>query len=130
MSPFLFAYGTLQPGLAPPEIAPLMDGIPVIASGSVPGILYDLGGYPGALPDPRAESRIYGVIYQLPEDPAALAQLDAYEFDPGAPAASRFLRQRHPVQLQNGRTLPCWVYVLSRAPAGAPILKSGVFPAG
>lgn len=127
--PSLFAYGTLQPGLVPAELASPMAGISLIARGSVPGILYDLGGYPGAILDPRAKSRIHGVIYELPDDPQFLAQLDAYEeYDPAAPDASLFRRALHPVTLANGDHIDCWIYVYNRDPGAAPIVPDGVFP--
>lgn len=124
----LFAYGTLQPGLIPPELAPLMAGISVIARGSVPGVLYDLGGYPGAVLDPRAESRIQGVVYRLPEEPSALAQLDDYEeYDPAAPGESLFRRILHSVTTANHGNLDCWIYVYNRNPGAAPVIPGGVF---
>ena len=129
MAHFLFAYGTLQPGLIPPELATLMDGIPVIGRGSVPARLYDLGGYPAAVLDPQSGTRIHGVLYNLPDDPVVLAQLDAYEeFDPAAPDHSLFRRILYPVTIANNGELLCWVYVYNRPPGSAPILAGGSYP--
>ena len=128
--PHLFSYGTLQPGLIPAELAPLMGGIPVIARGFVRGILYDLGRYPGAVLDPRAQTQIHGVIYELPDDPALLAQLDEYEeFDPADPGQSLFRRILQPVTMANNGDLPCWTYVYNRDPADAPVIPGGEYPA-
>lgn len=125
----LFAYGTLQPGLVPPELASLVAGIRVIARGSVPGTLYDLGAYPGAVVDPSAESRIHGVVYELPEDRAVLAQIDAYEeCNPAAPIESLFRRILHAVTVADDNAIDCWIYVYNRDPGTATILPGGVFP--
>jgi len=107
-----------------------MARIPVIARGSARGTLYDLGGYPGAVLDPHAETIIHGVIYNLPGDPALLAQLDEYEeFDPDSPGESLFRRILHPVTMANNGALPCWIYVYNRTPADAPVIPGGKYTA-
>ena len=68
MSEYLFAYGTLQPGLAPTKIARVAAKLRPVGEGFVRGVLYDLGGYPGAVPDPNAKGRIIGTVMELPED--------------------------------------------------------------
>lgn len=128
MSDFLFVYGTLQPGLVPAELASAVAKLVLIGEASINGILYDLGGYPGAVLDPLSQDRIIGVVYQLPEDARVLAELDAYEeFDPAAPQSSLFLRILHPVTLADGGTLQCWVYVYNRDPAPRRIMPGGIF---
>ena len=49
MAQYLFSYGTLQAELAPAEIAPVVRQLRPIGRASIPGILYDLGDYPGAV---------------------------------------------------------------------------------
>ena len=111
MSDYLFAYGTLQPGCAPRKIAHLAAKLRPVAEGFVRGVLYDLGGYPGAVPNPGAESRIVGTLMELPDDPELLARLDAYEeCDPHSPEKSEFVRARHVAELSDGRALECWFY--------------------
>jgi gamma-glutamylcyclotransferase (GGCT)/AIG2-like uncharacterized protein YtfP len=126
MSDYLFAYGTLQPGLAPAEIAPTVSKLLPIGEAFVNGILYDLGGHPAAVLDPRLAQRIVGIVYQLREDASLLAELDDYEeFDPAAPESSPYLRILHPVNLATGGTLQCWVYIYNRDPGSAPVIPSG-----
>ena len=123
MSDFLFAYGTLQPGLAPADVAPFVANLIPIGEAFVNGILYDLGGHPGAVLHPSSQQKIIGTVYQLPEDASVLPEFDAYEeFDPAALARSPFIRALHPVELNAGGTLQCWVYVYNRDPGSAPIL--------
>jgi gamma-glutamylcyclotransferase (GGCT)/AIG2-like uncharacterized protein YtfP len=128
MSDFLFAYGTLQPGLAPAEIAPEVSKLLPVGEAFVHGLLYDLGGHPAAMLDASSNKKIIGIVYQLPEDSSVLAELDAYEeFNPAEPEISPYLRILHPVDLATGGTLQCWVYVYNRDPGSAPIIPGGKF---
>jgi gamma-glutamylcyclotransferase (GGCT)/AIG2-like uncharacterized protein YtfP len=115
MSDYLFAYGTLQPGLAPTQVARVAAKLQPVGEGFVRGALYDLGGYPGAVPDPKAPGRIAGAVMELPEDESVLKKLDAYEgFDPEAPGESEFVRVRQAVELKTGGTVECWIYCYNR----------------
>jgi gamma-glutamylcyclotransferase (GGCT)/AIG2-like uncharacterized protein YtfP len=67
MSEFLFAYGTLQPGYAPAEIAPAVEKLLPVGEAFVHGVLYDLGGHPGAVLNSSSQERIFGTVYELPE---------------------------------------------------------------
>jgi gamma-glutamylcyclotransferase (GGCT)/AIG2-like uncharacterized protein YtfP len=117
MPDYLFAYGTLQPGLAPPEIAATAARLRPVGSGFVYGELYELDGYPGAAPDARSKNRIPGTVLELPEDAGVLARLDAYEgYDPRSPERSEFVRVRQTVELGGGGRLECWIYRYNRAP--------------
>jgi gamma-glutamylcyclotransferase (GGCT)/AIG2-like uncharacterized protein YtfP len=128
MADYLFTYGTLQPGLAPDEIAPAVTKLHPIGPASVPGVLYHLGDYPGAILDPLTSKRILGTIYQLPDDSSILAKLDHYEgFDPESPESSLFLRTRTAAVLQDSRTLSCWIYVYNGVPDSSRIISSGSF---
>jgi gamma-glutamylcyclotransferase (GGCT)/AIG2-like uncharacterized protein YtfP len=112
MSRFLFTYGSLQPGQAPAEIAPVVAGLEIAGRGYVLGTLHGLGPYPGAVLDQTSSHRIPGTIYRLPDDPEVLRQLDEYEeYFPDAPHTSQFLRELHPVHWEDGRVVGCWVYV-------------------
>ncbi len=114
---YLFAYGTLQPGFAPPEIAEAAAKLRLVGQGFVYGELLQLSGYPGAVPDPDAKNRIPGTILELPGDESILRQLDEYEgYDPEAPDASEFVRVRIDVELNGGGTLKCWMYRYNRPP--------------
>jgi gamma-glutamylcyclotransferase (GGCT)/AIG2-like uncharacterized protein YtfP len=128
MSSYLFAYGTLQPEYAPPAIAHAVAKLHPIGRGSTSGVLYDLGGYPGAVLGPSTEKTIEGFVLELPEDANVLRDIDVYEeFDPDAPEKSQFIRVLCPVVLATGGTLQCWIYIYNRNPGFAPILRDGVF---
>ncbi len=111
MSDYLFAYGSLQPGFAPDEVAGAAAKLRPVSRGFVYGELYELDGYPGVVPNPQSKNRISGTVLELPEDPALLSQLDEYEgYDPQEPAASEFVRVRQIVELSGGGTMECWFY--------------------
>jgi len=76
----LFVYGTLLEGLAHGEAARLMEGIGVGIDATVSGelrlVVQELGCYPILVP---GEGRVSGRIFDCPDDPQWLADLDAYE---------------------------------------------------
>jgi gamma-glutamylcyclotransferase (GGCT)/AIG2-like uncharacterized protein YtfP len=128
MSHYLFAYGTLQPGLAPADVEPLVSRLKPIGAGFVHGLLYDLGPYTGAILDSSSKHTIAGTVFLLPEDPQFLRELDAYEeYNHGAPERSLYLRVLCPVVLVTGETLQCWVYAWNGDPATATIIPGGRF---
>jgi gamma-glutamylcyclotransferase (GGCT)/AIG2-like uncharacterized protein YtfP len=125
MSEYLFAYGTLQPGCAPAEVAALAAKLLPVSAGFVRGVLYDLGRYPGAVPDANSQCRISGTVMKLPEDKTTLRQLDEYEgYDPQSPVASEFVRELQVVELNDGRKMDCWFYRYNRKTDEARIIAS------
>jgi gamma-glutamylcyclotransferase (GGCT)/AIG2-like uncharacterized protein YtfP len=125
VSEYLFTYGTLQPGRAPAEIAPAVATLQRVGAGRLRGLLYDLGEYPGAVPDETAATEISGTVMRLPADEGALRQLDEYEeFNPASPEKSLFVRRLYMVRLDSGTMLQCWIYVYNRDPKGAPMMGS------
>lgn len=108
---YLFVYGTLRRNHTPPEMADLMRSLEWIGKGSVPGRIYDLGDYPGAIFDQTSTNEIQGEIYKLPTDGKALEKLDEYEeFRPSRPNSSLFVRVCVPVRVKRGKRLNCWAY--------------------
>ena len=129
MSDYLFAYGTLQPGCAPASMAPVVAELRAIGEGFVHGTLYDLGGYPGAVPDPNSTSKICGTAMKLPDDESVLRQFDTYEgFDPASPETSEYTRELRRVEMVDGTTLECWFYVYNWKPDASRAIASGVWP--
>jgi gamma-glutamylcyclotransferase (GGCT)/AIG2-like uncharacterized protein YtfP len=128
MSEFLFAYGTLQPGLAPGQVADVVRDLVSIGKGSVPGTLYDLGSFPGAVLESNSSRRIFGTVYRLPGDTHILHRLDEYEeYYPESPNVSQFIRRLCSVQLTDGRILECWFYEYNGYPDHRTIVESGTY---
>jgi gamma-glutamylcyclotransferase (GGCT)/AIG2-like uncharacterized protein YtfP len=125
VSDHLFVYGTLLPDLGPESVRELVGRLRSLGAASVPGRLYDLGDFPGAVLSDEA-GRVQGQVFELPADPALLAALDAYEgFDPGRPETSLFVRVRHTVTLAVGGTVCCWVYAFNDNPGPAHLIEDG-----
>ena len=129
MSQYLFAYGTLQPGLrARGRLRALAAKMRPVGEGFVRGVLYDLGGYPGAVADARAASNISGTVMELLTDMSVLRQLDDYEgFDPQAPETSEYVRERQMVEMSDGRKVECWFYRYNGELDGVRAIASGVW---
>jgi gamma-glutamylcyclotransferase (GGCT)/AIG2-like uncharacterized protein YtfP len=120
MSEILFVYGTLR------RQAPahgLLVGSRLLSKGSVRGVLYDLGEYPGLVQDRANGNRVVGELYELPEGaaPSILRDLDRYEGD-------EFTRRKVFVTLPSGRRRAAWTYVLRTTPARARKIASGRYP--
>jgi gamma-glutamylcyclotransferase (GGCT)/AIG2-like uncharacterized protein YtfP len=128
MSKYLFAYGTLQVGHAPPAMAPTVAKLRPVGEGSVPGLLYDFGDYPGVVLNAPKERKIFGTVFEVPSGQDAWRVLDDYEgFNPLRPEASLFIRVLQSVQFKAGGTLECWVYVYNQSVDGARLVESGVY---
>jgi gamma-glutamylcyclotransferase (GGCT)/AIG2-like uncharacterized protein YtfP len=128
MTDYLFAYGTLQPGLVPAPMTEVAQKLTPVGKGFVRGALYDLGRYPGAIPDAGSPDQISGTVVELPEDRDILRQLDAYEgFDPDSAETSEYVRQRQTVELADGRTLECWFYRYNLPVRASQIIASGMW---
>ena len=122
----LFAYGTLQHGHAPREMAAAVAQLRPAGRGTVPGILYDFGDYPGAILTPARQERIQGTVLELPPGPEFLRNLDEYEeYLAEAAAASQFVRTGCTVTLDSGATIECWIYVYNRPLGQARMIAGG-----
>ena len=118
----VFVYGTLRrgelrdiTGLSP---APVWVGL-----GSVAGVLYDLGPYPGVLLG--GPGRVSGEVYTIAAE--LEAQLDAIE-EVWPQQTGEYRKQLVQVRLdgQGVQTLACLVYEISAArTVGKPVLRSG-----
>jgi gamma-glutamylcyclotransferase (GGCT)/AIG2-like uncharacterized protein YtfP len=125
MPDLLFAYGTLQPGLAPAEIADVVRSFEPVGTGTVTGRLFDFGDFPGLVRPRNAKSRVRGRIFRLPKSGGVLERLDEYEgYDPKRPADSLFVRKLITVKLRDGSSKRCWVYFYNRPVSNNATIRS------
>lgn len=125
---YIFVYGTLLPGLAPPVIAEVVDRLRVVSCASVKGRLYHFGAYPGCiLGHGGCDTVVQGRLLELPEDrEAVLAKLDWYEgYAAHDERGSLFLRAVCDVDLPDGGQVRAWVYVYNRDVSGARLIEGG-----
>ncbi|MDX2166461.1 MAG: gamma-glutamylcyclotransferase family protein [Deltaproteobacteria bacterium] len=110
MTEHLFVYGTLQDAGVRAELLGT-DRARVVARGTVRGMLYHLGEYPGLVASDE-DARVPGLIVELSAD--ALARLDRYEgTDEGL-----YGRERVAVACDDGVQREAWVYRYLRSIAG------------
>src|SRR5262245_22552558 len=98
----LFAYGTLQDPRQVAAVRRRAVQVRGVGSGTVRGILYDVGDYPALRPSDAPGDVVPGVLLEL--DDGALAGLDAYE----GVAEGLYVRQRAAVHLDDGCTVEAW----------------------
>jgi len=124
MTSLIFVYGTLK-RTAGTNAHKLLGPAKLLGRGSVRGSLYDLGRYPGLVREPSNGARVFGELYEIPEDVAqrTLRTLDAYE-------GGEFKRERLYVTLATGKRRIAWAYVLRRQPPkSARYLEHGRYAA-
>jgi gamma-glutamylcyclotransferase (GGCT)/AIG2-like uncharacterized protein YtfP len=108
-----------------------VSGLKPYGEGSIPGVLFDLGEYPGAVFDNSSSTRVFGTVFRLPDQVNLLSELDRYEgFDPASPSTSLFVRRLHPVALTAGESIECWVYEYNGSPRRERILSGGRYSKG
>ncbi len=120
----LFVYGTLMPTatsvLGGIERARLAAVAVDLGPATVCARLYDLGGYPGLVPDPAGT--VEGELLELADPDATWPWLDAYEgvAPAGGSATDEYRRQIVPVRLLSdpNQDMAAWAYVMAREPAG------------
>lgn len=128
----LFAYGTILEGASDPQVeAAVQRYTERVDEGRVPGRLYDLGPFPGAVPQaPEATQAawVYGVILTLLDPSRVFQVLDPYEdCDPDRPRAGMYRRERASVTPLGDpeRPLTCQVYWLNEVPRYARPIGGG-----
>ena len=127
MGQYLFVYGSLKQGRGGKEASRMAQQLRYIGKAQVPGTLYDLGDYAGAIVDTNEESFVIGELVEL-VDSSVLKQLDEYEqYDPHRSRSCLFVRRKVRASLQNGKTVAAWIYVYNRDPGEAPIIASGEY---
>jgi gamma-glutamylcyclotransferase (GGCT)/AIG2-like uncharacterized protein YtfP len=122
----LFVYGTLMRACGHAMAARLAGESRLIGGASVPGRLYDLGRYPGAVASEGAE-RVHGQVLRLAYPGRSLDWLDAYEGagPDGAAEPDGFARVIVPARLWSGLRIEAWMYVYRGALVKARYLRSG-----
>ena len=126
MGDYFFFYGTLIPEFAPAHLREVLAAFQLVGEGSVPGVLYDFGNYPGAVFEESAQSRVFGRVYRAACDDLLLAELDRYEgYDQLEPEAGEYVRRRQSATLADGDLVECWAYDYNWSTDGFESIASG-----
>jgi gamma-glutamylcyclotransferase (GGCT)/AIG2-like uncharacterized protein YtfP len=115
----LAVYGEL---LSAPDVKPgprLADGCQLLGGCWIPGVLLDLGDFPGLV---RGDGQVLGELWRVGE-PSILEELDRFEgYDREREEESEYVRRR--VELLEPQ-LEAWVYLYNGSPEGRPRVESG-----
>jgi gamma-glutamylcyclotransferase (GGCT)/AIG2-like uncharacterized protein YtfP len=121
----IFVYGTLRKDARGQVLSPLCRGWDFRGYGTVPGVLYDFGAYPGAVPTDDTARRIRGELYLLPNPAEMLPPIDRYEgCSEEDDRPHEFERELVDVDLEDGSVERAWIYWYRPEPLGR-LLGSG-----
>lgn len=127
MLDYLFVYGSLRRAKNH-SLHPYLNTHAVfIDRATLPGKLYHIASYPGAIPvHANDKSWIRGEVYRLLRPKLMLPILDHYEeCTPQFPQPHEYQRRMSPVTLENGKILSAWVYWYGRPVAGLTQIATG-----
>src|SRR5215210_968215 len=95
-----------------------------VGRGSIRASLFDLGIYPAAIPAP--DGAVWGELYEMEEPASVLAALDEIEgYRHDDADRSLYIRDTAAVALQDGSSVPAWVYFYN-----APLGQAQEIPSG
>lgn len=124
---YLFVYGTLcrqADGRQHPLIG---DAAEFFSTACLPGKLYEIDGYPGAVVEPEtSQFCVRGELYRLLLPQPLFQLLDAYEeCADDYPKPHEYRREIESVMTDAGDNLSAWVYVYNRPLHGRRWIVSG-----
>jgi gamma-glutamylcyclotransferase (GGCT)/AIG2-like uncharacterized protein YtfP len=115
----MFVYGTLRKDARGQVLSPLCRDWVFLGYGTVPGVLYDFGAYPGAVRAKSPEARILGEAYELPDPETMIPPIDRYEgCTVEDPVPHEFERSLVDVDMEDGTTRRAWIYWYNPEPLG------------
>ena len=119
-SDFFFAYGTMLKGFSRYHLLVGADA-EFIGRATTPGILYDLGDFPGFLAAEDRDDIVMGELYRLPNPAESFPILDDEEgYDTQDSHTSLFVRVTINATPNDGRPVEAWTYRYNR-PVGSAI---------
>ncbi len=127
MTAHIFVYGTLMSGFGNAYSRQLAAQGQLLGPGTIPGLLYRVEWYPGAVYLPGEDSRVHGEVVRLFSPPEMLPFLDEYEELNPDESKSLYIRRPVPVRLDSGGTLTCWTYLYNRPVQDLELIRSGDF---
>lgn len=124
-TPFLFVYGTLLHQFEHAMTEFVLSHGAWVGTTKVPGILYDLGQYPGFVHLPGGDKQVVGDIYHLFRPEKVFDLLDKYEgIDSEYPAQNEYVRDFIEVDFHEGPIM-AWYYGYTGILPDCPIISSG-----
>lgn len=123
----LFVYGTLRRNYKHPMAQLLAQHAVHLGKAHMPGRLYRVASYPGAIQD-GSESWVVGDVFQLKHPQRLLPKLDRYEgCARGQALHPPFVRRSVEITLAGSESLTAWVYLYNRPVNQLPEIPGGDF---
>jgi gamma-glutamylcyclotransferase (GGCT)/AIG2-like uncharacterized protein YtfP len=97
---YLFVYGTLRTSIEVPVKEQIRGHVELVGEAEIKGQLYDMGGYPAAVPE---DGVIKGEVLKIHDDEKVFRALDVYE-------GFNYQRKQEEVTLKNGDKITAWIY--------------------
>lgn len=108
---YLFVYGTLRKGFKNPILNEVMDNVKFIENGFIQASLFDIGEYPGIVPNNDKKSVVKGDVFEINDSKKVFKILDNYEgFYIRNINKSEYLRSKALIELSTGNKIIAWVY--------------------
>ena len=97
-----------------------------VGEGSFAGQAFDMGSYPGAVYQENSDTRVYGTVFNISNQKAAiLTYLDYYEgVGDQFEQPTEYVRSIVPVQFNDTQT-DCWIYLYNLPTDDKPLIESG-----
>lgn len=124
MTPYLFVYGTLKKGFTNDYAQYLHSNSSFVSTGFFHGLLYNVGGYPGALFSGGGQEKVFGEVFKLNQAEMIFTKLDGYEEIDLNSATSEYTRKVIPVY-SNKERIDCWVYLYNQPIDDFDLIPSG-----
>ena len=122
----LFVYGTLRRNCGSEKAAWLAKVAKHKGMARLAGRLVNLGDYPGLLPATRPTERVRGELYELPDDPTILEEIDRYEAcHPDDAEPHEYCRIVCTATDEDGVRIWCWAYLYQWSAERRAIIPSG-----
>jgi gamma-glutamylcyclotransferase (GGCT)/AIG2-like uncharacterized protein YtfP len=123
---FIFVYGTLRKQIASDMNNVLVNYGEYFSDGVMPGKLYEVCGYPGAIESSDTKDKVFGELYKLHNQKLVLTLLDEYEeCSDWFPAPHEYIRKQISIELFGGGSVVAWVYLYNYSVSNLQQIKSG-----
>lgn len=125
MTDQLFVYGSLLSAFSNQESIRLKEENINLGAAYIKGSLFEIDGYPGAIPDPVSGNKIIGELYRINEAEKTFKWLDQYEeADPYYGPNREYQRIVVPVYYKD-RIVRGWMYQYLKSTRGLRKIPSG-----
>lgn len=123
---YLFVYGTLRRHTGYAMSRLLEKKTDLVGKAVFQGKLFDIGGYPGAVPSDHPPDAVCGEVVLIQETDSLLKLLDTYEeCAPAEPEQGEYKREKVTVTLCSGEVMKAWMYLYNLPTDGLRRILSG-----